>query len=99
MEDAIKTLSAEEPDEPPYFAYSATLRIFGGKLNFEEIEANLGVTYTSAHRKGKAHAQGLLHLVRMGGFTIRRFPEIKSWARILMRYGRFASRTNNFSWI
>jgi hypothetical protein len=46
-------LDGEEPDEPLYFAYSATLRIHGDDLPFEEIRAQLGVEPTSAHRKGE----------------------------------------------
>ena len=46
-------LSGQEPDEEPYFRYSATLRIFGESLNFEEIESNLRITPTHTHRKGE----------------------------------------------
>ena len=46
-------LHGDEPDEPIYFAYSATLRIHGDGLPFEEISAQLGVQPTYVHRKGE----------------------------------------------
>jgi hypothetical protein len=46
-------LQGEEPDEVTYFAYSATLRIYGQDLCFEEISAQLGVEPTHVHRKGE----------------------------------------------
>jgi hypothetical protein len=46
-------LRGEEPDEEDLFAYSATLRIFGQDLNFEEINEHLGILPTSSHRKGE----------------------------------------------
>ncbi len=55
-EDKFQTLRGfllgQEPDEDPWFSYSATLRIFGENLDFDEIEANLGVAPTHTHRKG-----------------------------------------------
>ena len=45
-------LSGREPDEPDYFAYSATLRVFGEALDFDEITRRVGVAPTSSHRKG-----------------------------------------------
>lgn len=44
----------EDPDEPMYFAYSATLRIHGDKLPFEEISERLQVQPTYTHRKGES---------------------------------------------
>jgi hypothetical protein len=41
-----------EPDEPKYFAYSATLRIFADELDFDGIVRTLGIEATSSHRKG-----------------------------------------------
>jgi hypothetical protein len=41
-----------EPDEPNYFAYSATLRIFGDGLDFDEIARALELQPTSTYRKG-----------------------------------------------
>jgi hypothetical protein len=45
-------LSGDEPDEENYFAYKATLRIFGEDLDFEEIHTQLGVSPTHLYRKG-----------------------------------------------
>lgn len=45
-------IAGNEPDEASYFAYSATLRIFGAQLNFAEIERHLGLSPTNTHRKG-----------------------------------------------
>ncbi len=45
-------LSGEEPEEENYFAYSATLRIAGQNLDFEDISAHLGVSPSRSHRKG-----------------------------------------------
>jgi hypothetical protein len=46
-------LSGEEPDEPNYFCFSATLRIHGDGVPFEEISQRLGVQPTHLHRKGE----------------------------------------------
>lgn len=46
-------LDGQEPDEPTYFAFSATLRIFGPEVPFAEIEEALGVAPTHTHRKGE----------------------------------------------
>lgn len=46
-------LSGEEHDEPAKFAYSATLRIFGQPLDFEEIGRALGLSPKATHRKGE----------------------------------------------
>ena len=40
-------------DEPAYLRFSASLRIFGDGLDFEEISRTLGVCWTHAHRKGE----------------------------------------------
>jgi hypothetical protein len=46
-------LAGDEPDEEPYFAYSASLRIHGDDLNFDDIRHHLGVAPTHSHRKGE----------------------------------------------
>lgn len=46
-------LAGEESDEPTYFHFSATLRVFGDDLPFEDITARLGVEPTHRHRKGE----------------------------------------------
>jgi len=46
-------MSGEEPDEPTYFAFMASLRIHGENLPFEEISDRLGVTPTMMRRKGE----------------------------------------------
>ena len=48
-------LNGEEPDEATYFCYSATLRIHGDNVPFEEISHRLGVQPTHLHRKGEQH--------------------------------------------
>jgi len=45
-------LAGEEPDEETYFAYSATLRIFGDIPDLAAITSRLGVEPTKTHRKG-----------------------------------------------
>lgn len=40
-------------DEPVYFAFSASLRIWGDGVDIEEITKTLGLTATHAHRKGE----------------------------------------------
>ncbi len=45
-------LSGEEPDEENYFCYSATLRIHGQELPFDEFAGRLGVRATHLHRIG-----------------------------------------------
>jgi hypothetical protein len=53
---AFKTLrgfiAGEEPDEEIWFAYSATLRVFGQDVPFDELEARLGVSASFSRRKG-----------------------------------------------
>jgi Domain of unknown function (DUF4279) len=46
-------LTGHEPDEAPYFAYSASLRIFGDQLDLGEITQQLGLIPTTQHRKGE----------------------------------------------
>ncbi len=46
-------LNGEEPDEATYFSFSATLRIHGDGVPFEEISQRLGVQPTNLHRKGE----------------------------------------------
>lgn len=46
-------LKGEEPDEEIYFCFSATLRIQGDGVPFEEIRRRLGVQPTHLHRKGE----------------------------------------------
>jgi hypothetical protein len=48
-------LRGEEPDEPIYFAYMASLRIHGDNLPLEEIGKQLGVDPTYVHHKGEPH--------------------------------------------
>lgn len=45
-------LSGQETDEEDKFYYSASLRIFGDQLDFEDISSNLGLMPTNVHRKG-----------------------------------------------
>jgi hypothetical protein len=44
--------SGEGREEEIYFAYSATLRIFGDIPDLDEITKRLGVTPSDTHRKG-----------------------------------------------
>jgi len=46
-------IDGQEPDEPSYFAYSASLRIHGHGVPFEEISKELGVKPTHVHREGE----------------------------------------------
>jgi len=45
-------IAGDEPNEPDYFAYSATLRIFGSDLDLDEISRCMGIQPTHSHRKG-----------------------------------------------
>jgi hypothetical protein len=46
-------LDGDEPDGPNYLKFSATVRIHGDAVPFEEIERALGVAATHTHRKGE----------------------------------------------
>jgi hypothetical protein len=46
-------LNGEEPEETNYYRFSATLRIHGDGIPFEEISRRLGVKPTYLHRKGE----------------------------------------------
>ena len=56
MEKRFRTLrgflAGRERDEDTYFAYSATVRIFGDITNMDEISTELGLQPTDSHRKG-----------------------------------------------
>lgn len=45
-------LSGDEPDEEPFFAYSASIRIAGDALDFDAISTALGLEPTHQHRRG-----------------------------------------------
>jgi hypothetical protein len=45
-------LSGEEPEQTTYFAYRASLRIFGNIADLDEITKQLGIAPTDAHRRG-----------------------------------------------
>jgi hypothetical protein len=49
-------LDRHEPDEENYFHFSATLRISGEDLPFDEICQRLGIEPTYSHRKGDRRA-------------------------------------------
>ena len=46
-------VKGEESDEPIYFAFRATLRIFGDDLPFDEITRVTGLQPTRRHHKGE----------------------------------------------
>lgn len=46
-------LTGDEPDEPSYFQFGATLRVHGDGVPFREISQRLGVEPTHLHRKGE----------------------------------------------
>jgi hypothetical protein len=48
-------LNGAEPDEANYFRFSATLRVRGEDVPFDEIGRRLGVQPTYQHRKGQRH--------------------------------------------
>ncbi len=54
---AFRTLrgavAGEEPDEPAYFCYSATLRILAPNLDFAGISGAIGLEPTRTHRRGE----------------------------------------------
>jgi len=56
---AQKFLGGEEPDEDIYFAYSASLRIFGSIPDLHELTQRLGVPPTHAHRRGERRGPNL----------------------------------------
>ena len=45
-------IEGREADEPDYFGYSATLRIFGDQLDLDGICCAMGLQPTASHRKG-----------------------------------------------
>jgi hypothetical protein len=46
-------LNGHEADEANYFAYSATLRIFGNIPDLDDITQRLGISPTRTHRRGE----------------------------------------------
>jgi hypothetical protein len=66
MEKPVRTMpgsqDAQQREKDIYFAYSATLRIFGDIRNIGEISATLGIQPTHTHRKGeKGDSQAAAH--------------------------------------
>src|SRR5258708_6610087 len=57
MEKSFRTLrgflDGKEHEDDTYFAYSASLRIFGDIPNLDEISAKLGLQPKNSHRKGE----------------------------------------------
>ena len=55
MDDSVGTPpnEAQNDEEALYFAYDACVRIFGERLNMEEISAALKLQPTKTHRKGE----------------------------------------------
>ena len=49
----LSGFNGEEPDEANYFHFSATLRIHGDDIPFDEISQRLAVQPTHVHRKGE----------------------------------------------
>jgi len=47
-------------EEPPYYLYSATLRIHGSSLSFDAISRELGVDPSHIHRRGESRRAGAL---------------------------------------
>jgi hypothetical protein len=45
-------------EEPPYYSYSATLRIHGSNLAFDVISRELGVDPSHSHRRGESPRAG-----------------------------------------
>jgi hypothetical protein len=73
MEKSFRTLrgflAGKEREEDTYFAYSATLRIFGDLASMEEISATLGLQPTESHRKGEKRShQAPAYLHDMGSY-------------------------------
>lgn len=52
-------LEGEEPAEENYFHHSATLRIHGDNVPFEELSQRLGVQPTHIHRRGVKRQSGV----------------------------------------
>lgn len=46
-------LTGEEPDEPTRFAFTASLRVHGHQVPFQELSERLGVQPTHLHRQGE----------------------------------------------
>jgi hypothetical protein len=46
-------INGKGSDEANYFCFTASLRIFGGHIPFEEISQRLGVQPTNTHRQGE----------------------------------------------
>ncbi|HEU4328418.1 MAG TPA: DUF4279 domain-containing protein [Roseiflexaceae bacterium] len=46
-----------EADEEPYFCFTATLRIFGERLDLEEITRQMGLEPTGTHHKGDRRSE------------------------------------------
>jgi Domain of unknown function (DUF4279) len=48
----------ESDSDKPYFCYSATLRVMGDGINFEELETQIGVQATEKYKKGTSRRPG-----------------------------------------
>src|SRR5215469_13535838 len=54
----IRTVQVMEEAEEPYFAFSATLRIYGEALDLNEITRSMGLVPTHTHKKGESRRPG-----------------------------------------
>jgi hypothetical protein len=46
-------LGGEDREEPPFFAYSATLRVFAERLDLDAVTLGMGMPPSSSHRRGE----------------------------------------------
>lgn len=81
-------IAGEEPDEENFFPFSASLRVFGDSVPFEELTQRLGVQATHAHRKAERRGSKIRATARMGGYISHHFPKLNRWNAILKLSGK-----------
>ncbi|MEZ5943831.1 MAG: DUF4279 domain-containing protein [Planctomycetaceae bacterium] len=77
-------LAGEEPDEKPYFCFSATLRIVGTDVPLDEISKHLGMKPTFQRRKGERRGSRSLPFVDDGWFLESGLAETEPLERHLL---------------
>ena len=81
-------INGQEPGEANYFHFSATLRIHGDGIPFEEISERLGVERTHVHRKGEHHGHVHPPGMMMRGISSQGCPEQNHWNATSSRFGK-----------
>jgi hypothetical protein len=102
-DEAFKTLrgplTGNDPEEPSYFAYRATLRVFGSIQNLDEITRTLGLVPTHVHHRGELRHPSAKAYDRDMWLYEAPVRSLNRFTFTSMRYGRRSVTRRDISWI